>query len=223
MVLILYNSDLYSYFILFVWIKFWHFLNSALTSHHIMQQLLLCICWFLYHANAIFVVRIFNQFSSKERLLCFLSALPGSNVCEGAMMVRIYDLCRVMHWDFWRNCHLLTGMELNSSVCVITMYFYFLLTPQVYVGISTKFLVLVQKKMQIFCTSEALTKYQSARLGFQPRTHGNLIDRSSLFYHYARSTCAFQNIINFDFSPKTDKDMTKHKKVVWRGGWYTSH
>ena len=61
------------------------------------------------------------------------------------------------------------------------MYFYFLLTPWVYVGISTKFLVLDQKRRR-------LTKYQTLRLGFQPKTCGNLIDRSSLFYHYARST-----------------------------------
>jgi hypothetical protein len=25
----------------------------------------------------------------------------------------------------------------------------------------------------------------------------------------------FQNNINFDFSPKIDQDMAKHKKVVW--------
>jgi hypothetical protein len=39
-----------------------------------------------------------------------------------------------------------------------------------------------------FCTSEAPTKYQSQRLGFQPRTCGNLTYRSLLFYHYAIST-----------------------------------
>jgi hypothetical protein len=57
------------------------------------------------------------------------------------------------------------------------------------------------------------------RLGVQPRTCGNLVDRSSLYYtttldRRARFS-AFQNTINFDFSPKTRKDMAKHKKVVW--------
>ena len=70
-------------------------------------------------------------------------------------------------------------------LCTFTSY----LPPWVYVGISTKFLVLVHsKKTWIFCTSEALTKCQTWRLGFQPRTCRNLVNRSSLFYHYARST-----------------------------------
>jgi hypothetical protein len=60
------------------------------------------------------------------------------------------------------------------------MYFYFLLTPWVYVGIITKFFVFVQKRHKFFCTSKVLTR-------FQPRTCGNLIDQSWLFYHYARS------------------------------------
>jgi hypothetical protein len=78
----------------------------------------------------------------------------------------------------------LTGMDLSSSVCVI-IYFYFLLTPWVFVGISTK-----------------------TRLRIQPRTCGNLVDRSSLIYHYARSACKLLIIadiplhINFDFSFK---------------------
>ena len=97
----------------------------------------------------------------------------------------------------------LTWTELNSSVCVI-MYFYFLLTPWVYVGISTIFLVLVQKKTWIFCTSEVLTNYQTPRLGIQPRSTHEIL--------------SFPNLYQLWFSPKTREDMTKHKKVVWGGG-----
>jgi hypothetical protein len=39
-----------------------------------------------------------------------------------------------------------------------------------------------------FLHERSTNKKQTWRLGFQPRTCGNLIDRSSLFYHYARST-----------------------------------
>jgi hypothetical protein len=65
-------------------------------------------------------------------------------------------------------------------------------------------------------------KLSNLHLGIQPRTCGNLIDRSSLIYtttldRHARFS-AFQIYINFDFSPKICKDMTKHKKVVWGGG-----
>ena len=76
-----------------------------------------------------------------------------------------------------------------------------------------------------FCTSEVLTNYQTLRLGIQPRTCGNLVGHrrgySTTLDRRARIS-AFQIYINFDFSPKTCEDMTKHKKVVWGGGLYIS-
>jgi hypothetical protein len=101
-------------------------------------------------------------------------------------------------------------MGLNSSVCVI-MCIYFLLTPWVHVGISTKFLVLVQKRHGFFCTSKVLTNYQTPRLGIQPRTCGNLMDQWSLLYHYAstREILCFPNLYQLWFfsknSPRYDK------------------
>ena len=54
---------------------------------------------------------------------------------------------------------------LKVVLCVwLHMYFYFLLTPWVYAGISTKILVLVQKRL-IFNTVEALTKKTNVALG----------------------------------------------------------
>ena len=70
---------------------------------------------------------------------------------------------------------LVVPMEINSSVCD-----YVLLLPTYPLSLL---------KTWIFCTSKALTKYQTPRLRFQPRTCRNLIlDQSLLFYHYARST-----------------------------------
>jgi hypothetical protein len=77
-------------------------------------------------------------------------------------------------------------MDLKWFFCVFDYVLYFLLTPWVYVGISTKFLVLV-KKSGFFARAKRYKK-QMWPLGFQPRTCRNLIDRSLLFYHYARST-----------------------------------
>ena len=121
-----------------------------------------------------------------DLMFCAASTTNAQDICPSSTWCLI-DFCAVLaistanlvpyltKWSILLIKYLsicLTGMELNSSVCVI-MYFYFLLTPWVYVGISTKFLVLVQKKTLIFCMSEALTKYQTRRLGFQPRTCGN--------------------------------------------------
>ena len=46
---------------------------------------------------------------------------------------------------------------------------------------STKILVLVQKKTWTFCTSEVLTNYQTPSLGIQPRTCGNLLDHRGCY------------------------------------------
>jgi hypothetical protein len=101
------------------------------------------------------------------------------------------------------------------------MYFYFLLTPWVYVGISTKIFGLGSKKRRIFCTSEVLTNYQTPRLGIQPRTCGNLVDRSWLIYHYARSAreiLRFPNLYQLWFFSKNSRryDKTQESGV---GRW----
>jgi hypothetical protein len=49
-------------------------------------------------------------------------------------------------------------------LCVI-MYFYFLLTPRVYVGSSTKFLVLLQKKGMDFLHERSANKISNSALG----------------------------------------------------------
>jgi hypothetical protein len=46
----------------------------------------------------------------------------------------------------------------------VIMYFYFLLTPWVYVGISTKFLVLVKKDMDVLHEQSA-NKLSNSALG----------------------------------------------------------
>jgi hypothetical protein len=66
--------------------------------------------------------------------------------------------------------------------------------------------------MQIFCTSKALTKNKRRAWGLNVRSAET--KGTGPWY----TAMLFQNTIDFDFSPKIGKDMTKHKKVVWGGG-----